>query len=40
MHLTIRHETVYSYSSPLAYTIQQLHLTPRSIRSSACCPGS
>ncbi|WP_374360223.1 transglutaminase N-terminal domain-containing protein [Pseudoduganella danionis] len=30
MHLTIRHETVYSYSSPLAYTIQQLHLTPRS----------
>jgi transglutaminase-like putative cysteine protease len=30
MHLTIRHETVYSYSAPLAHTIQQLHLTPRS----------
>jgi len=30
MHLTIRHETLYSYSLPLAYTIQQLHLTPRS----------
>src|SRR5262245_53657829 len=29
MRLTIRHETHYSYSSPLAYTIQQLHLTPR-----------
>lgn len=30
MHLTIRHETVYSYTAPQAYTIQQLHLTPRS----------
>ncbi|TFW19895.1 transglutaminase family protein [Duganella callida] len=29
MHLTIRHETRYSYTEPLAYTIQQLHLTPR-----------
>ncbi len=29
MHLTIRHETCYTYSAPLAYTIQQLHLTPR-----------
>lgn len=29
MQLTIRHETRYSYTTPLAYTIQQLHLTPR-----------
>ena len=29
MHLTIRHETRYTYTTPLAYTIQQLHLTPR-----------
>lgn len=29
MQLTIRHETRYSYTQPLAYTIQQLHLTPR-----------
>lgn len=29
MQLTIRHETRYSYTAPLAYTIQQLHLTPR-----------
>ena len=29
MQLTIRHETHYAYSAPLAYTIQQLHLTPR-----------
>jgi transglutaminase-like putative cysteine protease len=29
MQLNIRHETRYSYTSPLAYTIQQLHLTPR-----------
>ena len=29
MQLTIRHETRYTYSLPLAYTIQQLHLTPR-----------
>ena len=29
MILTIRHETRYAYSTPLAYTIQQLHLTPR-----------
>lgn len=29
MRLTIRHETRYGYTAPLAYTIQQLHLTPR-----------
>ncbi|MES2163274.1 MAG: transglutaminase family protein [Pseudomonadota bacterium] len=29
MQLTIRHETRYTYTTPLAYTIQQLHLTPR-----------
>ncbi|MTV36388.1 transglutaminase family protein [Duganella radicis] len=29
MQLNIRHETRYTYSLPLAYTIQQLHLTPR-----------
>ncbi|PHV07227.1 transglutaminase [Janthinobacterium sp. BJB412] len=29
MRLSIRHETRYAYSAPLAYTIQQLHLTPR-----------
>ena len=29
MRLTIRHETLYRYSAPLAYTIQQLRLTPR-----------
>jgi len=29
MQLTIRHETRYTYTAPLAYTIQQLHLTPR-----------
>jgi len=29
MQLNIRHETRYSYTAPLAYTIQQLHLTPR-----------
>ncbi len=29
MRLSIRHETIYHYSAPLAYTIQQLHLTPR-----------
>jgi transglutaminase-like putative cysteine protease len=29
MQLTIRHETRYIYTAPLAYTIQQLHLTPR-----------
>lgn len=27
--LSIRHETVYRYTAPLAYTIQQLRLTPR-----------
>jgi transglutaminase-like putative cysteine protease len=27
--LTIRHETIYRYTAPLAYTIQQLRLTPR-----------
>lgn len=29
MRLAIRHETLYRYTSPLAYTIQQLRLTPR-----------
>lgn len=29
MRLTIHHETLYRYSAPLAYTIQQLRLTPR-----------
>lgn len=29
MKLIIRHETVYRYTSPLAYTIQQLRLSPR-----------
>ncbi|MES2264601.1 MAG: transglutaminase family protein [Pseudomonadota bacterium] len=29
MQLSIRHKTSYSYTAPLAYTIQQLHLTPR-----------
>jgi transglutaminase-like putative cysteine protease len=29
MRLAIRHETVYRYTSPLNYTIQQLRLTPR-----------
>ena len=29
MRLNIRHETSYTYTAPLAYTIQQLHLTPR-----------
>lgn len=29
MQLSIRHETRYTYTEPLAYTIQQLHLTPR-----------
>lgn len=29
MQLTIRHETSYSYTAPQAYSIQQLHLTPR-----------
>src|SRR5258706_9562468 len=29
MRLAIRHETLYRYTSPLGYTIQQLRLTPR-----------
>jgi transglutaminase-like putative cysteine protease len=29
MQLAIRHETVYRYTAPLTYTIQQLRLTPR-----------
>ncbi|MCG2586774.1 transglutaminase family protein [Massilia sp. TS11] len=29
MRLHIRHRTSYDYTAPLAYTIQQLHLTPR-----------
>ena len=30
MQLAIRHQTIYRYSAPLTYTIQQLRLTPRS----------
>ena len=29
MQLSIRHETIYRYSQPQAYSIQQLHITPR-----------
>jgi transglutaminase-like putative cysteine protease len=29
MHLSIRHETLYRYSEEQAYSIEQLHLTPR-----------
>ncbi|AXA90840.1 transglutaminase family protein [Massilia sp. YMA4] len=29
MQLSIRHETLYHYTASQAYTIQQLHLTPR-----------
>lgn len=29
MHLSIRHETLYRYTQPQAYSIEQLHLTPR-----------
>jgi transglutaminase-like putative cysteine protease len=29
MHLSIRHETLYRYSQPQAYSIEQLHLVPR-----------
>ncbi len=29
MLLTIRHETIYHYTAPLTYTIQQLRLSPR-----------
>lgn len=29
MILTIKHETVYRYTAPLSYTIQQLRMTPR-----------
>lgn len=29
MQLSIKHQTVYRYTAPLAYTIQQLRLTPR-----------
>lgn len=29
MELTIRHETLYRYTAPQAYSIQQLHITPR-----------
>lgn len=29
MRLYIRHQTIYHYSAPLTYTIQQLRLTPR-----------
>jgi len=35
MLLSIRHETVYRYTAPLSYTIQQLRLTPRSERHQA-----
>ena len=30
MILTIQHETIYRYTAPMFYTIQQLRLTPRS----------
>ena len=30
MMLTIQHETIYRYTAPMYYTIQQLRLTPRS----------
>jgi transglutaminase-like putative cysteine protease len=30
MMLAIRHETIYRYTAPMSYTIQQLRLTPRS----------
>jgi transglutaminase-like putative cysteine protease len=30
MILSIRHETIYRYTAPMSYTIQQLRLTPRS----------
>jgi transglutaminase-like putative cysteine protease len=30
MQLSIRHETLYRYTRPQAYSIEQLHLTPRS----------
>ncbi|MFD2273579.1 transglutaminase N-terminal domain-containing protein [Undibacterium arcticum] len=36
MILTIRHETVYRYTAPLAYTIQQLRLSPRSEPQQRC----
>jgi transglutaminase-like putative cysteine protease len=29
MRLSIRHETLYHYTQPQAYSIEQLHLTPR-----------
>ena len=29
MQLSIQHQTLYTYSAPLTYSIQQLHLTPR-----------
>lgn len=29
MRLSIRHETVYRYTAPISYTIQQLRLSPR-----------
>ena len=29
MRLAIEHETVYTYSAPVSYTIQVLRLTPR-----------
>ncbi|MDN4051664.1 transglutaminase family protein [Massilia sp. YIM B02763] len=29
MHLSIRHETLYRYTQPQAYSIEQLHLVPR-----------
>jgi transglutaminase-like putative cysteine protease len=29
MHLSIRHETLYRYTQAQAYSIEQLHLTPR-----------
>ena len=29
MHLTIDHETVYTYGEPVSYSIQSLKLTPQ-----------
>ena len=29
MQLAIRHETLYRYTASQAYSIQQLHMTPR-----------
>ena len=33
MYLTIRHDTIYRYSAPLTYSIQQIRLTPPTLPS-------